>query len=167
VSVTTKRVILLALAAIGAYVGVWASFMPRSWYGSFPGSGRHWLPVPGPYNEHLARDVGALYLALAVLSLSAARWAGDGRLTTVTGLTRVVFSVPHLAFHLRHLDMYGAADQSLNVMTLGGCVLAGAVVMLPARTRHRARQGARQDTQRTAQHSTAQRHTERSMSTCE
>lgn len=142
VRATTRRAILLPLAAIGAYVGIWAYFLPRSWYRSFPGFGRHWLPVLGPYNEHLSRDVGALYLALGVLSLSAARWAADGRLSAVTGLTWLVFGVPHLVFHLRHLDMYGPADQALNVVALGGCVLAGAALTLTPGTRS-ARDGTR------------------------
>jgi hypothetical protein len=133
VNVMMRRVLLLVVAAIGAYVGVWAYFLPSSWYRSFPGFGRHWLPVLGPYNEHLARDVGAFYLALAVLALSAARWAHDNRLAMVTGLTWLVFSVPHLAFHLRHLDMYGTSDQVLNVIALGFFVVAAVVLMMPLR----------------------------------
>jgi hypothetical protein len=132
---TTRRVLLLVIAVSAAYVGVWAYFLPGSWYRSFPGLGRHWLPVLGPYNEHLARDVGALYLGLAVLALSAARWAADNRLAAVAGLAWLVFSVPHLAFHLRHLDMYGTADQLLNVVALGFLVVASAALMLPARKR--------------------------------
>ncbi|WP_329129352.1 hypothetical protein OG552_03090 [Streptomyces sp. NBC_01476] len=131
-NITFRRVLLLVVAAVGAYVGVWAYFLPTSWYRAFPGLGLHWLPVLGPYNEHLARDVGALYLALAVLSLSAARWARDNRLAAVTGLTWLVFSVPHLAFHLRHLDMYRTSDQVLNVLALGFFVVAGAALMVPA-----------------------------------
>jgi hypothetical protein len=132
---TTRRVLLLVIAVSGAYVGVWAYFLPGSRYRSFPGLGRHWLPVLGPYNEHLARDVGALYLGLAVPALSAARWAADNRLAAVAGLAWLVFSVPHLAFHLRHLDMYGTADQLLNVVALGFLVVASAASMLPARKR--------------------------------
>ncbi|MYS18773.1 hypothetical protein GTW78_00490 [Streptomyces sp. SID4948] len=113
------------------YVGVWAFFLPASWYRAFPGFGRHWLPVLGPYNEHLARDVGALYLALAVVTLSAARRAGDGRLAGTAGLAWLVFGVPHLVFHLRHLDMYGSADQVLNVVALGWFVVVGAALLVP------------------------------------
>jgi len=128
-SVTVRRAILLVLTALALYVGVWAYFATGSWYRSFPGFGLDWLPVLGPSNEHLAKDVGALYLALAVLSASAARWADDARLVRVTGLTWLVFSVPHLAFHVRHLDMYGTRDQVLNVVTLGLFVVAGAALM--------------------------------------
>ena len=40
---------------------------PQSFYDDFPGLGRAWVSVDGPYNEHLVRDVGALNLALLVL----------------------------------------------------------------------------------------------------
>ncbi|WP_329459752.1 hypothetical protein [Streptomyces sp. NBC_01497] len=130
-SVTARRVLLLLLAALGAYVGIWAYFLTGSWYRSFPGFGLRWLPVLGPYNEHLSKDVGALYLALAVLSACAAYAARDRRLSAVTGLTWLVFSVPHLIFHVRHLDMYGTRDQILNVVALGLFVVAGAVLTVP------------------------------------
>lgn len=96
-----RRWVLVLLALPGAYVGIWAHFLPASWYRSFPGFGRHWLPQLGPYNEHLSRDVGALYLALAVLSAGAAWRAGDTYLVRLTALVWLVFSVPHLIYHLR------------------------------------------------------------------
>lgn len=131
-NVFARRALLLVLAVVAAFVGGWASFATASWYRSFPGLGLHWLPVLGPYNEHLAKDVGAMYLALAVLSLTAARRAADTRLAQAAGLTWLVFSVPHFAYHMRHLDMYGARDKALNVVTLGLFVLAGAALLLPA-----------------------------------
>jgi len=57
---------------VRAFVGAWALFAPVSWYDSFPGLGLRWLPVLGPYNEHLARDVGAFFLALTALSVGTA-----------------------------------------------------------------------------------------------
>ncbi|UWE08678.1 hypothetical protein [Actinacidiphila bryophytorum] len=129
----SRRVLLLLLAAAGAYVGVWAYFFTGSWYRSFPGFGLHWLPVLGPYNEHLSKDVGALYMALAVLSLGAARRPDNGQVVALTGLTWLVFSVPHFVYHMQHLDMYNGRDQVLNVISLGAFVLAGAALLLPAR----------------------------------
>jgi hypothetical protein len=43
----------------------------------FPGAGRSWVAPDGPFNEHLARDVGVLNLALAVVTIAAA--VEDGR----------------------------------------------------------------------------------------
>ncbi|WP_345641079.1 hypothetical protein [Streptomyces tremellae] len=138
-TVSARRVLLLVLAALGAYTGGWAYFLTGSWYRSFPGFGLSWLPVLGPYNEHLAKDTGALYLALAALSCCAARWAGDRRLTAVTVLTWLVFSVPHLVHHLRHLDMYGTTDQVLNGVVLGFFAAAAAALAVPAPCAVRAR----------------------------
>lgn len=58
------RTLLLALAVPAGAAGGWALFAPRSWYDSFPaGEGHTWIKALGPYNEHLSRDVGALFLA--------------------------------------------------------------------------------------------------------
>jgi hypothetical protein len=59
--------LLLTLAIPAAATGAWALVAPGSWHDSFPGFGRAWLPVFGPYNEHVARDFGGALLALAVL----------------------------------------------------------------------------------------------------
>ncbi len=72
---TARRAILLATAVVGLDVGGWALVAPGSFYASFPGLGMIWVAVHGPYDEHLVRDVGALYLGLVdvvgqVVSLS-------------------------------------------------------------------------------------------------
>jgi hypothetical protein len=46
-----------------------------------------------------------------------------------------VFSVPHLACHLLHLDMYDLIDQVLNVVSLSYFVVVGAVLAAPWRAR--------------------------------
>lgn len=131
--VRTRRWLLLVTALLAVFVGGWAGGAPRSWYDSFPGLGLHWLPVLGPYNEHLIRDVGALYLALAVLSVGAALRPGQDYLVRLTGAVWLVFSVAHLGYHLLHLDMYGPLDKLLNVVALGYFVVVGAVLLLPVR----------------------------------
>ena len=68
---TFRRVLLGLTVAIGLYVGVWAEFFPGAFYSSFPGFGLHWINVDGPYNGHLIRDVGSLYLGLGAASLAA------------------------------------------------------------------------------------------------
>src|SRR5690606_22522979 len=65
------RIVLALTAAVGTYVGIWAAAFPRSFYDSFPGFGFMWISVDGPYNEHLIRDVGALYLAIAAIAVVA------------------------------------------------------------------------------------------------
>src|SRR5258706_14204293 len=95
-SARVRRWMLLALALAGADTGVWATLAPRSWDDTFPGAGHHWLTVLGPYNEHLSRDVGGLYLALLVLSAGAALRPADGYLGRRTAAAWLAFSHPHL-----------------------------------------------------------------------
>ena len=130
---STRRSILGALAASAFYVGIWAEFLPESFYRSFPGFGRHWIPVLGPYNDHLVRDVGGLYLALGVVSVGAL-WATDVRATLWVAVAWEAFSVPHLVFHLFHLDPYATLDQVLNVVLLGAAVVAPAALLRGCRT---------------------------------
>jgi hypothetical protein len=133
-SVRTRRIVLVVLALSAADVGIWAEADPRGWYRSFPGFGLHWLPELGPFNEHLSRDVGGLYLALLVVSVGAAVRASDTYLVRLTGGAWLAFSLPHLIFHMAHLDTYGVRDQALNVIALGGTVLlAASLVLAPER----------------------------------
>ena len=61
------RALLAALAVSAAYPGAWATFAPRSFFADFPGAGRHWTAGLPAYSEHLVTDVGAFYLAFALL----------------------------------------------------------------------------------------------------
>ena len=73
------RVLLVLLAASSGLIGLWAAFAPRSFYDDFPGGGRHWVAADGPYNEHLVRDVGGLYVAMTVVAIVAAIVLRRGR----------------------------------------------------------------------------------------
>ncbi|MBO0769364.1 MAG: hypothetical protein J2O48_11835 [Solirubrobacterales bacterium] len=128
----TRQVLLAALALSAAFVGVWAALAPAAWYRGFPGLGMHWLTTLGPYNQHLSRDVGGLYLALLVLSAGAVARARDVYLVRLSGGAWTVFSAGHLAFHLTHLSMLGTRDRVLNVVALGGTlVIALALLTAP------------------------------------
>jgi hypothetical protein len=116
------RTLLALLTLVALDVGVWAEFGPRSFYRSFPGLGRHWVSALGPYNEHLIRDVGSLNLALAVVSAAAAI-LGTVVLTRTAALAWLVYSVPHLVFHLANLGPFGGGDQIGSVTALALSVL--------------------------------------------
>jgi hypothetical protein len=132
---SARRVVLVILAVLATYVGTWAVSAPANWYASFPGGGHHWLPMLGPYNEHLARDVGGLYLALAVLSIGAALRPADGFLVRLTGLAWLAFSVPHLIYHLGHLSHYAMADKVANAVGLSATLVLAMILLLPVRVR--------------------------------
>ena len=129
-SMTLRRLLLWVTAAIGAYVGLWASFWPASFYDSFPGLGRIWIAVDGPFNEHLIRDVGGLYLGLAVASAAAtfSRSPDAGR---VIGVAWVVFGLPHLIYHASRFGQMPLVDAIGNASTLGGSLILGIVLLLP------------------------------------
>jgi hypothetical protein len=126
-----RRFALVSLAVIGAYTGFWAYFAPRHWHDRFPGFGRSWLPQLGPFNEHLAKDAGAMFLALTVLSLIALRYVHNDVLVRTAGLAWLTFNVLHLTYHLQHLHMYGTFDKILNVITLSVAALLS-IALLPA-----------------------------------
>jgi hypothetical protein len=126
------------LTASALYVGTWASLAPRSFYDDFPGFNRMWVGGDGPYNEHLVRDAGGLYLALAMLGLLALLW-GDPKLTTALGAAWTVFSVPHLAYHGHHLGELDTIDAVGNVVALGGTLVLAVLLLVPARTQEVAR----------------------------
>ncbi|MGM7669067.1 hypothetical protein [Microbacterium sp. A93] len=125
-----RRILLWATAVVGGFVGLWAAVWPSSFYESFPGLGRVWIAVDGPFNEHLIRDVGALYLALAAASIAAAFTRGpeSGR---VVGVAWTVFGIPHLIYHAAQFGGMPIIDVIGNIIGLGGSVLLGLLLMLP------------------------------------
>lgn len=118
------RAVFIYLTMQSVLIGAWALLAPQSFYDDFPGGGRGWISVDGPYNEHLVRDVGALNLALAVLFVAAA-WRRTRDLDVVACAAALVWGVPHLVYHLFNTDGLGAVDVVAN---LGGLAL---FVVLP------------------------------------
>ncbi|MGW0046327.1 hypothetical protein [Nocardia cyriacigeorgica] len=116
----------------GIVVGAWAVVAPRSWYTSFPGLGMRWISADGPYNHHLAADVGAFFLALAAVT-GAALYYGDSLLARVAGLGWVVFGVPHLIYHLVHKPAeMGAGSFVLSVIAAALLPILGLAAILVA-----------------------------------
>ena len=127
------RLGLAVLAVQGAVLGVWAGFAPRSFYDDFPGLGRHWVSVDGPYNEHLVRDVGWLNLALTVITVWAAiSLARSLVLAVLVGW--LVADLPHLVYHAAHLDGLSTSDGTAEIISLAlGPAIAAALLVLVAR----------------------------------
>ena len=118
-----RRVEGTALALIAAFMlpaGLNAAFWPASFFDDFP-FGRGWIAAEGgTYDEHLVRDVGALFLALIVVTVWAIWRREAARLVAVAWLVQGTL---HLAYHLGHLDAYDTVDR------LG---LVGSLVTIPA-----------------------------------
>jgi hypothetical protein len=113
---------LLCVSALA--VAVPALFAPADFFRSFP-LGRGWVRELPPYNEHLTRDVGGLYLGFAVLFA----WAAvtlERALVLPLCVAWCVFSAAHLAFHASHAD--GARDAALQLASLAAVLVLGAAV---------------------------------------
>lgn len=111
------RFALTYLAVTGLVVGLWASTLPASFYASFPGFGRTWVSVDGPFNEHLIRDAGAAYLMIGALAgLRLLRPAAVS--SFAVGGATLFFNLPHLLYHATHLGMYLPLDRALNLVAL-------------------------------------------------
>jgi hypothetical protein len=113
------RILLVFLGAPSVLIGLWAGFAPRGFYDDFPGAGLSWVAPDGPFNEHLIRDVGVLNLALAVVTIAAAVRL-TRPLVRATAWAWLVYSVPHLVYHVRHR---GALDPSDQVSSLASLAL--------------------------------------------
>ena len=82
------------------------------------------VSVDGPYNEHLIRDVGGLYLAFAVVAIAAAVTLSRP-LVVATSVAALATGVPHLVYHVAHRDDLSGGDAAASI---GGLALA---VVLP------------------------------------
>ena len=124
------RVVLAVWAVASVQLGIWATFAPRSFYDDYPGFGREWVRVNGPYNEHFVRDFGALNLALAVVTIAALITLSRPMVIAVA-VAWLVWSVPHLVYHLRHLDVFSSTDDKVvNVFLLGSLPVLAVVVLV-------------------------------------
>src|SRR6266550_9592025 len=107
------RLGLLVLALTNLQLGLWATLVPHSFYNSFPGGGRHWVAVDGPFNEHLVRDFGGYNLALAAV-LIVALIVGTRLMATTAAVAYLLFAVPHFLYHVFNLQVYGTSDKVAN-----------------------------------------------------
>jgi nucleoside-diphosphate-sugar epimerase len=133
----TLGVLVLGLSALS--LGVYATFLPRQFYDDFP-FGRGWVAADGPYNEHLVRDFGGLNLGLAVVAAIAVVVGGRWLLRAAAG-SSLAFGLPHLAYHVGHLEHYATGDKVGNVVSLGGSVLIALAVLATSAGRRAGRGG--------------------------
>jgi hypothetical protein len=128
-SALVVRAILLTASLSNGVIGVWATLSPRGWYDDFPGFGKVWVAVEGPYNEHLVRDIGAWSLALTVLTLAAA-WALERRFLIATGVALAVQAAAHAQHHLTADNPFDSAGELAQAVS--GIVLLGVLGVVVA-----------------------------------
>jgi hypothetical protein len=113
------RIALGYLSLLSLEIGLWAQFAPRSFYDHFPGLGRAWIKVDGPYNEHLVRDVGGLNLGLAAVLIIA--MITLSRTTIIAAsVASLLYGVPHLVYHIANTNDLDSSDVAISI---GGLAL--------------------------------------------
>ena len=122
------RVALVVLFLSSAVVGAWAQVAPKSFYDSFPGFGRMWVALDGPYNQHLVRDIGGLNLGLAFV-VAMALVTASPLLVRAAGGAALIYGLPHLLYHATHLSPFDTGDAVAMVVSLSIAVLAAAAAL--------------------------------------
>lgn len=112
-------------------LGLYALALPRDFWRDFPVS-RAWVSALGPYNEHLVRDVGALFIAISAVVLFAAGRV-ERRFAVGALVAWLLFTVPHLVFHALHTDAFDTVDNVLQFAALGFQVALPLVLLRWAR----------------------------------
>jgi hypothetical protein len=126
---TLLRVGISFLALVELSVGVVATLTPRVFYDEVPG-----VSLVSPYSEHLMRDLGAMNLALAVVTFVAA--VTMEQLVIRTALTAyLVFAIPHLLFHVTHHQHYPTTTATIETTALVILVLLPAALLALTRGR--------------------------------
>ena len=119
---------LVLLSLTQGVTGLWMLLSPRSFYDNVLGVSA--LP---PFNEHLMRDLGGVYLALAVvLDVGAIRL--ERSLVRTALAAYLVASVTHLHFHATHgAGLTGSATTALLASLVLLVLLSAALLILARR----------------------------------
>lgn len=131
---THQYAALAGTVVLSAVLGVWAYFLPQAFFDHFPIVLGEWVSTDGPFNGHLVRDHGAMYLALG-----AAGVYGLVRpslpVYRVLGIVWSVFGVLHFAYHVGHLDHLGQMEATAQLIALVVALGLGIVMLIPERRR--------------------------------
>jgi len=112
----SARAALAILLFSTLMVGLPATLAPEAFYDGFPFI-RHWVDLLPPYNEHLVRDVGGLYLAFVVIFASAL-WTLQPTLVRAACAAWLLWALIHLLFHISHLGPYDTLDAVAQTASL-------------------------------------------------
>jgi hypothetical protein len=85
----------------------------------------HWISQDGPYNHHLAGDVGAFFLALTAITIAALVIDGTA-VARVAGIGWLTFGRPHFVYHAFHKPAeMGATSFTLSLLGAAALIVLG------------------------------------------
>jgi hypothetical protein len=125
--------VAVTLAVPQLVIGVWALMAPKNWFESFPGFDPRLVAAEPPYNEHLATDVGAGFLATGVALLVAAIW-GNRAAIRIALLAFAAFTLPHVMYHAANpAHALSGTENAVNDLLLANGLVLAAVFAWGAR----------------------------------
>ena len=125
------RAALLALCGYCLFLGFTAVAVPHTFFTDFPFLA-HWVERLPPYNEHLVTDVGGAYLGFAVI-LGLAAWRPERNLVIAACAGFLTIAVPHLLFHVTHLDGFGVVDGAAEIAALASLLIPPIIALWATR----------------------------------
>ena len=112
----------LTVLAVGqGAAGLVQLVAPRLFYDHAPVPGHPWVSALPPYNEHLLRDLGAMGLGSVVVLVVAAVTLERTLVRTAAAAT-LVFTVPHLVFHVGSREVLPPAEALTQTAALAVAV---------------------------------------------
>ena len=126
------RVGVWFLTFVEVVVGLVATLAPRAFYDYVP-----WVNLMPPYSEHLMRDYGAMNLALALVFIVAATTM-ERRLVRLALVAYLLFAIPHLIFHVMHLENFTTVAAVAQTTLLTLAVLLPLALLILTRQRRNA-----------------------------
>jgi hypothetical protein len=135
VAVNARLIVLRAgvwfLTFVEIVVGLFATLAPRAFYDYVP-----WVDLIPPFSEHLMRDYGAMNLSLALVFVVAVVTM-ERRTVRIALGAYLLFAIPHLIFHLTHLEHFttGAGVWQTTLLTVAVLLPVGLLILTAWRPR--------------------------------
>ena len=132
------RILLAIVGALDIGTGGWALIDPRGWWDKFPGFGHHWVSGQGgAFNEHLASDAGAGFLAVGLV-LVVGGLVGSPLAVRLAALALLAHALPHFLFHVTHSPAdLSRSDKAAGVYGLLAEAVIAAITLAGAGPRRR------------------------------
>jgi hypothetical protein len=118
------RIFYLVAGILSFANSVWMLVSPLSWYQEFPAG----IPHTGPFNAHFVRDLGVVYLIVALAFWWAARNVARSRLVH---LALTLFFVGHALIHLADI-VFGRLPHSHWWIDMPGVFLPALIMIVLA-----------------------------------